>query len=63
MFGSRIKCPKIESPLKNNQENLENCIACSEKATEDVFECWWCESRQHSACLKISPDQYNYCIE
>jgi len=59
MFGSRIKRPRIKLPLKSNQENLENCITCSEKATEDVFECWWCESRQLSACLKIIPDQYN----
>ena len=59
MFGSRIKRPRTESPLKNNQgTNLENCITCSEKATEDVFECWWCESRQHCTCLKISPGQY-----
>ena len=37
MFGSRIKRPRTESPLKNNQgTNLEDYITCSEKATEDV---------------------------
>ena len=56
MFASRIKRPRTESPTKNN---LENCTICSEKATEDIFECCWCESRQHSSCLKISPDQCN----
>lgn len=54
MLANRIKRPRTESPSKNS---LENCVVCSEKATEDVFECSWCESRQHSACAKISPDQ------
>ena len=54
MLANRIKRPRTESPSKNSPEN---CIVCSEKATEDVFECCWCESRQHSVCAKISPDQ------
>ena len=53
MFANRFKRPRTESPSKNNPEN---CIVCSEKATDDVFECCWCESRQHSACAKISSD-------
>ena len=60
MFGSRIKHPRTDSPLKNNQgTNLEDCNTCSEKATKDVLECWWYESCQHSVCLKISLDQYS----
>ena len=53
MFVNRIKLPKTESPSKNNPEN---CIVYSEKATDDVFECCWYESRQHSACAKITAD-------
>jgi len=56
MFASRIKCPRTELPTKNNPEN---CTICSEKANEDIFECCWCESRQHSSCVKISPDHCN----
>jgi len=56
MFASRIKHPRTKSLMKNSPEN---CTMCSEKATEDIFECCWCESHQHSSCLKISPDQCN----
>lgn len=51
-----MKRPRTESPSKNS---LENCVVCSKKATEDVFECGWCESRQHSECAKISQDHCN----
>ena len=56
MFANRIKRPRTESPSKNTSEN---CIVCSKEATDDVFECYWCESRQHTACAKISPDRCN----
>ena len=56
MLANRMpKCPRTESPSKNTPEV---CTICSREATgDDVFECGWCESHQHSACLKISPDQ------
>jgi len=38
MFGSRIKRPRTESPLKNNQgANLEDCITCSERLLKTLL--------------------------
>ena len=56
MLVNRMKRPRTVLPLKNSPEN---CVVCSKKATEDVFECSWCENRQHSACAKINRDHCN----
>ena len=54
-MNSCIKRPRSQSVSPSKL--LENCIACSEKATDDVLECSWCEGRLHGACTKISTDQ------
>ena len=35
----------------------DECLVCWEPATDDIFECTWCEGRQHRQCTKISADQ------
>ena len=34
-------------------------MVCSEPATADIFECLWCEGRQHASCSKLSTDECN----
>ena len=35
------------------------CLTCNKPATENSFECIWCERLQHSDCLKINVKQYS----
>ena len=35
----------------------DNCLVCLKPATDDIFECIWCEGCQHRECTKISANQ------
>ena len=55
MMFSSTKRPRNQSVSPTKFQ--ETYLICSEKATEDVLECLWCEGRLHRACTKISADQ------
>ena len=42
---------------EKKKQKEEDCLICSEVATEDVLECVWCDGRVHSKCVKISEEQ------
>ena len=42
---------------ENKKHKEEDCLICSEVATEDVLECVWCDGRVHSKCVKMSEEQ------
>ena len=45
-------------PSKEDKKAKEDeCLICRKSATDDIFECIWCENRQHRQCTKISADQ------
>jgi len=54
-MSNRPKQLRSQSILPSKAK--ETCVACSEKATEDILECVWCDGRVHWTCTKISADQ------
>ena len=48
---------RLRSQSISPSKAKETCVACSEKATEDILECVWCDGRVHRTCTKISADQ------
>ena len=52
------KCP-ASSPAKKDDKKVkeDECLVCLKPATDDIFECIWCEDCQHCKCTKISADQ------
>ena len=58
MASEPIKRP-AGSPANKEEikKTREQCVICSEFATADIFECLWCEGRQHASCTMISSDQ------
>jgi len=53
------KRPASSPASKEDKKLKDQCLVCQEPATDDVFECVWCEGRQHSQCIKISSEQCN----
>jgi len=60
-MASETSNPKrpASSPANKGEKKTrgENCLICSEPATDDILECVWCEERQHARCSKLSSDE------
>jgi len=55
---SSVKRGASSPPNKENKKQKEeDCLICSEEATENVLECLWCDGRVHGKCVKISEEQ------
>ena len=54
-----MKRPASSPANKEDKKMTDQCLVCLEPATDDVYECAWCEGHQHSQCTKISVDQCN----
>ena len=52
-----LKRPASSPASKEDKKLKDQCLACQEPENDDVFECAWCEGRQHSQCTKISSEQ------
>jgi len=59
MADKGAKRPASSPASKEDKKKIEQCLVCLEPATDDVFECMWCEGRLHRQCSKISIDQCN----
>ena len=56
--GGVLKRGESSPASKDDKRRVEECLVCLAPANgDDVFECMWCEGRQHSQCSKISADQ------
>jgi len=54
-----LSSPANKDGKKAKGDQPDECVACSEVATSDVFECSWCEGIQHASCTKLSKEQCN----
>ena len=62
MASGIAKTKRLASSPANKEEKKargDQCMVCSEPATADIFECLWCEGRQHASCSKLSTDECN----
>ena len=52
-----LKRPTSSPVSKEDKKLKDQCLVCQEPVNDNVFECAWCEGRQHSQYTKISSEQ------
>ena len=55
-IDSGLKCLANSLSNKEDKKAKDGCLVCQKPATDDMFECIWCENHQYCHCSKISAD-------